>query len=210
MVHKLKIISLFIIFLFALIALSPLSAQEKQEVVLTISAAKSGEKMDAFNRAEALRRDQKFAEAMAEYQKVIQLGETCGKEAEAHYDIGICLIWLSKKDDAEAVFNEVLKRYPDNKEVMAYTKYCQSWIDVQRGGYEPAIARLQETLNQKTWTDEAFCSRALFQIGRIYLSFMQNRTSAEAVFSQVLAKYPDAEITNHPFLDNLKNGMSVN
>ena len=209
MVHKLKIIPLFILFLFALIALSPISAQEKQEVVLTISAAKSGEKMDAFNRAEELRKDQKFAEAMAEYQKVIQLGETCGKEAEAHYDIGICLIWLGRRDEADALFKDVLQLYPDNKEVAAYTRYCQSWIDVQRGKYEPAIARLHETLNQKTWTDEAFCSRALFQIGRIYLSFMQDQANAEQVFRLVLEKYPNAEITNHPFLDGLKKEMAL-
>jgi len=56
---------------------------------------------------------------------VILPGELCGKEAEAHYDIGICYAWLGKKDSAEVVFQQVIKAYADNAEALAYSQYYE-------------------------------------------------------------------------------------
>ncbi|HDL18654.1 MAG TPA: tetratricopeptide repeat protein [Bacteroidetes bacterium] len=79
------------------------------------------------------RNNGKYYDAIEKYKKVVNAGETFEKTAEAHYNIGLCYTWLGKKNDAEAVFKEVLNKYPDNKEVVAFTKYGLSWVDVQKG-----------------------------------------------------------------------------
>jgi len=145
----------------------------------------------------------KFREAIAEYQQVILPGDPCGKEAEAHYDIGLCYLWLMKLDTAVTVFHEVMKTYPDSNEVIAFSRYGLSWIDVQRGQFQQAIDRLQRTLDQNFYPDEEFCARAQFQIGRIYLVFLHDYDRAEQTFRKVMEQYPNAKIINHPFFDKL-------
>ncbi len=180
-----------------------LSAQQ-QELVLTIEPILSSDKLLHFAKAETLRTQMKFQEAIAAYQQVLAPGEFCGKEAEAHYDIGICYTWLGKKNTAEEVFQQVLKTYPEHKEVLAHSQFCLSWIDVQRGQFQQAIERLQKLLDQKIYADKEFCAKVQFEIGRIYLVFLQDPEKAELIFHQVLAAYPDAAIKNHPFLEKLK------
>ena len=111
---------------------------------------------------------------------------------------------MGKKDTAEAVFHDVMKTYPDNMEVIAYSKYCLAWIDVQRENFHDAVNRLQQTLDENLYSDKEFCARAQFQIGRIYLSFLHDQDKAEKAFRKLLADYPDAKIINHPFLEKLK------
>ena len=125
-------------------------------------------------------------------------------------DLKICLIWLGKWDEAEAIFKEVISTYPNNGEAVAYSKYCLSWIDVQRYNFDAAINRLQQTLDSKVWTDPEFCSRAEFQIGRIYQAFLQDHVKAQEVFDRVVVKYPGEKIMEHPFLDGAKKRMGVN
>ena len=196
--------------LFVLCGLSSTTVFAQQEVIVTIKGSSSGDKLAHFELAEQLRNQNKFREAMAEYWKVLSPGELCGKEAEAHYDIGICYTWLGKKDDAEAIFQEVLQTYPNNAEVIAHTYYCLSWIDVQRCNFEAAINRLQETLNSRIWTDAEFCARAEFQIGRIYQAFLHDHEKAQEIFDRVLVNYPDAMIIEHPFFEGAKKRIGVN
>lgn len=181
-----------------------LLAQQKQQLVVTIEPLSSSDKLLHFARAEDFRKQMKFREAIAEYQQVIMPGDPCGKEAEAHYEIGLCYLWLVKLDTAETVFHEVMKAYPDSNEVIAFSRYGLSWIDVQRKKFQDAIDRLQLTLDQKVSADKEFCAKAQFEIGRIYLVFLHNHEKAEQAFRRVLADYPDAEIINHPFLEKLK------
>jgi len=181
-----------------------LLAQQQQELVVTIEPLSSSDKLLHFARAEDFRNLTKFREAIAEYQQVILPGDPCGKEAEAYYDVGLCYLWLVKLDTAETVFHEVMKAYPDSNEVIVFSRYGLSWIDVQRGKFQDAIDRLQLTLDQKVYADKEFCAKAQFEIGRIYLVFLHNQEKAAQAFRKVLAAYPDAEITNHPFLEKLK------
>jgi len=176
----------------------------QQELVVTIEPLSSSDKLLHFARAETLRAKMKFREAISEYRQVILPGELCGKEAEAHYDIGICYTWLGKKDSAEVVFQQVIKAYGDNAEVRAYSQYCLSWVDVQRGKFQQAIERLQQLLDQNFYPDKEFCARAQFEIGRIYLVFLHQAEQADQAFRKVLANYPDAEVANHPFLAKMK------
>ncbi len=172
--------------------------------MVTIEPLSSSDKLLHFVKAETLRTNMKFREAIGEYRQVILPGEECGKEAEAHYDIGICYTWLGKKDSAEVIFQQVIKTYPDNMEVVAFSMYGLSWVDVQRGKFQPAIERLQQLLDRNVYPDKEFCARAQFEIGRIYLVFLHQAEQAEQAFRKVLANYPDAEVANHPFLAKLK------
>ena len=176
----------------------------QQQLVVTIEPLSSSNKLLHFVKAETLRTNMKIREAIGEYRQVILPGEVCGKEAEAHYDIGICYTWLGKKDSAEVIFQQVIKTYPDNMEVVAFSRYGLSWVDVQRGKFQPAIDRLQQLLDQNFYADKEFCARAQFEIGRIYLVFLHQPDQAEQAFLKVLANYPDAEVANHPFLAKMK------
>jgi len=202
------ILGVIVIIVINGLSVTTIRAQNKQEVVVTIEGFTPQEKLVHFYKGEELRNQMKFAEAIEEYNYVIGPGELCGKEAEAHYDIGICYTWLGKKDTAEAVFQEVMNTYPDSNEVIAFSRYGLSWIDVQRGKFQDAIGRLQQTLQQtldeNIYPEKEFCARAQFQIGRIYLVFLHDYERAEQAFRKVMEKYPDSEIINHPFLEKLK------
>jgi tetratricopeptide (TPR) repeat protein len=191
--------------LFAILVLcSTLYSQNVQEIIVTIAGINSSDKVLHFNAAEELRSQMKFQEAIEEYKYVISQDNLCGKEAEAHYNIGLCYTWMVKKDDAEAVFQKVLETYPDNKEVVAYSKYCLAWIDVQHEKFEDAIKRLENILDENLYTDKEYCAKVQFQIGRINLVFLQDEQKAHAAFQNVLAYYPDTKVINHPFLAKLK------
>lgn len=195
---------ILVVLVFSGLFVEKLSAQEKQEITVTIDKIPSDITNPDFLKGEELREQNKFRDAIAEYQKALSSKEPADVKAVVQYYIGICYLWMGKKNDAELVFKDIMKTYPDNGEVMAYTNYCLSWIDVQRGNYTPAIYRLQRLLDENRFSDEAFCSRAQFQIGRIYLSFVHDYERAEQAFQKVLDKYPNSEITNHPFLENFK------
>lgn len=181
-----------------------LLGQNKQEVMVTIKGLSSADKSAHFYKGEELRNQMKFGDAIEEYKKVIGGGELCGKESEAYYDIGLCCLWLVKLDIAETIFRDVIDTYPYDREAVAYSKYCLSWIDVQKGRFRKAINRLQQVLAENLYPEKEFSARAQFQIGRIYLVFMHDYERAEEAFQRVLEKYPDSEITGHPFLQNLK------
>lgn len=198
------ILIVMLFFIINGVFVSVLLAQHKQELEITIEGISSGDKTMHFNNGEELRKQHKFTKAIKEYQQVITPGNSCGKEAKALYNIGLCYTWIVKKDEAAAVFREILATYPDSSEVIAYSKYCLSWVDVQNNNFKPAIERLQKTLDEKLYQDEKFCSQAQFQIGRIYFSFIHDYDKAKEAFLILLEKYPDSEITNHPFLEGLK------
>lgn len=187
--------------------LSKLPAQTIQEITVTIDsviAVDTDTKLGHFNNAEQLREQQKFAEAIEEYELVLSSGDLCGKESEAHYCIGICYLWMGQFDEAENIFKEVLTTYPNDSEAIAFTRYSLSWLDVQNGNLYEAIERLRETLDENIYPDEEFCSRAQFQIGRIYFSYLNDYESAEKEFRILLDKYPNSEYTEHPFVAHLK------
>jgi TolA-binding protein len=136
-----------ILFLNCLFIATPF-AQDKQEIVVTINGISSGDKLTHFNNGESLRKQNKFFEAIEEYKQVISSGELCGKEAESHYNIGLCNTWFFELDKAEIVFHEVIKNYPDDDLATGNSEFCLAWIDVQKGNYNSAIDRLQNTLEK--------------------------------------------------------------
>ena len=190
------------------LSVTKLPAQNAQEIIVTIDTVitiDADTKLVHFNKGEELREQQKFADAIEEYKLVLSSGNSCGKESEAQYCIGICYLWMGQFRESESVFKEVLKTYPNDYEAIAFSNYSLSWLDVQNGNLYEAIERLRKTLDENFYTDEEFCSRAQFQIGRIYLSYLNDHKSAEKEFRVLLDKYPDSEYTNHPFVEHLKD-----
>lgn len=200
------IITLAIIGLFA----TKLPAQNTQEITVTIDSVitiDAETKLTHFNKGEELREQQKFADAIEEYKLVLSSGNSCGKESEAQYCIGICYLWMGKFNEAETAFNKVHNTYPNDNEAIAFARYSLSWLDVQNGKLFEAIERLRKTLDENFYTDEEYCSRAQFQIGNIYLSYLNDYKNAEKEFRILFDKYPDSEYTNHPFVAHLKGDL---
>lgn len=202
MSRKLKTISLITISL--LILSQSFLAQDKQEIVLTITGLPASDKLDHFNTGEALRKQMNFQEAIKEYRIVITPGEYCDKEPEAHYNIGLCYTWLGELDSASTVFNDVIKTYPANGMAVGYAQYSLAWIEVQRTEFEKAIERLQNILDNKVCEDVEFNAMVLFEIGRIYGAYLNDWEKAHEIFNLVLEQYPGTKVTNHSFITGLK------
>lgn len=69
----------------------------------------------AFFRAASMFRQEKFADALAAYQHVVDRFPDSIWVAEAHYHVGLCLRRLGKRDDAMAKFRFVIETYPGNR-----------------------------------------------------------------------------------------------
>lgn len=180
-----------------------LLAQERQEITLIINEIPPAIDNPDFIKGEELRKQSKLNEAINEYKKVVISNETVAVKAEADYRIGICYTWMGKVKDAESKFNEIIKTYPNDRETIAYAQYCLAWVDVQRKQFFKAINRLQRTLDNNLSSEEEYCSKAQFQIGRIYLVFLHDYDKAKEAFSKVLEQYPDSKIVNHPFIKDM-------
>ena len=185
-----------------------ISSQKMHAIVVTIEEISSDEKAAHFDSGEALRGKMRFRDAIREYRKVITPGEPCGKESEAHYNIGLCYTWLGKLDSAAVIFEEVINTYPDDGRAMGWARYGLAWVDAQKGNYDQAINLLQETLDSQVCPDRELNALILFQIGRIHLSYLNDLSKAREIFQRVLKEYPGTKITDHPFLEGLKKEMS--
>ena len=125
-------------------------------------------------------------------------------KAEAEYNIGLCKTWQGKFDEADVIFKGMLEKYPDDGKAKAYSEYCIAWVEIQKKDYYGAIARLEHILENKTCEDTEMCTKAQFQIGRIYLSYINDWEKAEEPFRKLVANYPNARILSHPFLEPYK------
>jgi tetratricopeptide (TPR) repeat protein len=174
------------------------------EIVVTIGTVDRS----AIAEADTLRKHFKFKEAIAEYQKVLETqGLSTSLRAEAEYNIGLSHTWLGEHDQAEAVFTRMFDTYKDDPNAVAYAQYCLAWIEVQREQYMTAVQRLQRVLSEGKCTDRELCARTQFQIGKIYLSFLKNKTAGMNALRLVVANYPDTKAYEHPWLNSLKKGM---
>ena len=200
--NKLLYVSL-VLFSF-LTAKQALFAQNPQEIVLTIEGLSVDENLNHFNNGEALRGQMKFNEAIAEYNKVISGGESCGKESEAHYNIGLCYTWLGKLDSAATIFGDVIRIYSGDGLAVGYAQYGLAWVDVQKENYENAIIRLENTLNSQVCKDMELNAMMQFAIGKIYGAYLRDWQKAGEFFKLVSERYPNTKIANHPYLKELK------
>lgn len=184
--------------------LSTVLGGETKEIVVVLEGLSSADKAAAFAKAEGLRKDMKFREAIQEYRKVLEGGETSVFEAEAQYNIGLSHTWLGERDKAEAVFAQMLQTCANDGKATAHAQYCMAWLEIQNGQFDQAIARLERMLTEKTCGDSELYARAQFQIGRVYLAFLHDRDSAQDAFRKLLADYPDSDTVQHPFLKPLR------
>ena len=203
---KRSYIYIFIILLvFSLVFGTNIFAQEKQEIVVTIETISPNIDNPDFLKGEELRKQFKMNDAITEYQKVVNSDEPDEVKVEADYRIGICYTWMGKINDAESKFKEVLKTYPNHVNKVAASQYCLAWVEIQQGKFYQAIDRLQKTLDDNICKDEEICSKTQFQIGRIYLSFLNDYEKAKAAFSKVSEKYPESKAADHQFIKRLKS-----
>ena len=118
---------------------------------------------------------------------------------EAEFDIGVCKYWLGDKE-AETIFKELPVTYSDDSDLKGFREHCLALIDIQNGDYNGAIERLKVILSDKTYTDKELYARTLFQIGKTYLCFLDDRANAKIYFKRVASEYPESEIAGHPYV----------
>ena len=90
--------------------------------------------------------------------------------------------------------------YTDDADLRGFCEHCLALIDIQNGDYKGAIARLQNILSDKSFTDKELYARTLFQIGKTYLCFLDDRKNANVYFDRVASEYPKSEIAGHPYV----------
>ncbi len=175
-------------------------AEPGNEIVVTIGAVDRS----AIAEAETLRKHFKFREVIVEYQKMLEKqGLSTSLRAEAEYNIGLSHTWLGEYDRAEAVFNRMLDEYKSDPNAIGYAQYCLAWVEIQKGKYREAIARLEQSQTAGNITDRELAARTQFLVGRTYLLFLSEPASARIAFKKVLTTYSDTEIAQHPYITKL-------
>ena len=175
-------------------------AEPGNEIVVTIGAADRS----ALALGDTLRKQYKFKEAIAVYQKVLDTqGIPVVVKAEAEYDIGLSYTWLGEYDPANAVFNRMLDVYKDDPNAVGYAQFCIAWVEIQKGKYQDAIARLESSVAKGNITDRELAARTQYLIGRTYLMFLDDPVNAKTAFLKVLSKYPETETARHPYIAGL-------
>ena len=182
-----------------------LFAQNKTEILLTIDSVSVTEVSAQFNYAENLRKELKFKEAIDEYKKVINAKEDSQFKAEATYDIGLCYCWLNDVENARMFFTTVINEYKTDPLVISFSQYGLSWLKVKEGKFYEAIEILEKELNSGNCNDYEHNAIMLFKIGKIYQKHPRDKEKANNIYRQLIAKYPEAKIVEHPFLNKLKN-----
>ncbi len=159
----------------------------------------------ALAEGDTLRKAHKFREAIEAYEKAIDSGISDEAIlAEAEYNIGLSHTWLGEYDTAEAVFNRMLVTYKDNPNAVGYAEYCLAWIEVQKGKYKEAVARLEHLIHTTKCPDRELCARAQFDIGKIYTSFLRNKDAGKTAFRTVVQEYANTKAYDHPWLESYK------
>ena len=175
-------------------------AQEK-EIVITIGDIDRS----LIAEGDSLRKAYKFREAVASYQKFLATqGAPVSLRAEAEYNIGLSYTWLGEYDSAETVFNRMLDTYRDNSNAVGYAQYCLAWVEVQKGKYSEAIARLEGSLARGNITDRELAAQTRYLIGKTYLMFLNDGEKAKEAFAKILKDYPDTKIAQHPYVSAMK------
>ena len=195
----------FLLFGLSNFSVKGLLGQNKQKVLIVIDGFSSSDKKEHFYKGEEFRKHFLFRQALKEYQYVVTGKDICGLESEAHYNIGLCYIWLRDLKNARKKFVDVIKICDESDIAFHFAAYGLAWIETKEKRFYEAIRRLQKELIMKKFKDMELSAKMQFHIGRIYLKYLHDYEKAEQAFKMVLEKYPNTKITDHPFLDHLKN-----
>ena len=172
-------------------------AEPGNEIVVTIGEVDRS----AIALGDTLRKQRKFNEAIAEYQKVLETqGIPVSLKAEAEYNIGLSHIWLGEYDQAEAVFNRMLDTYKDDPNAVGYAQYCIAWVEIQKGKYREAITRLERSLASRNITDRELAAKTQFLAGKTHLMYLNDPARARVAFLAVRSNYPETRIAQHPYI----------
>jgi tetratricopeptide (TPR) repeat protein len=191
--------------IFNTLIIPSLFAQNNTEITLTIDAIPTTETSLQFNSAEKLRKEFKFAEAIQEYENVINSKEETVLKPEATYNIGLCYTWLNNFESADYYFKKVINEHKNNLLAVSFANYGLAWLKVQEKKYYEAIEILENELNKNECNDYEHNAVMLFQLGKIYQKYILDFNKAEDIYKNLIASYPKAKIISHPFLSHLTN-----
>jgi tetratricopeptide (TPR) repeat protein len=178
------------------------ATEPTKEIVLNIGETDRS----ALAEGDTLRKKSQFREAIAAYEKLLATqGLALSIRAEAEYDIGLSHTWLGEYDAAATVFNRMLETYKDDPNAIGYAQYCLAWIEVQKGKYKEAIARLEWSLGKGNITDRELAASTQFMIGNTYFAYLNDPITAKFSFEKVHSIFPDTKIAQHPYVTALNN-----
>jgi tetratricopeptide (TPR) repeat protein len=150
------------------------AASTVREIVVPLGSSDRS----ALAEGDTLRKAHKYREAIESFRKVLDSGTVDASIlAEAEYNIGLSHTWLGEYDTAGAVFNRMLVTYKDNPNAVGYAGYCLAWIEVQKGKYKEAVARLERVRKASKITDPELNASICFQLGRINSKYLRNNAA---------------------------------
>ncbi|MGD8779167.1 MAG: tetratricopeptide repeat protein [Ignavibacteria bacterium] len=195
---------LMCVFIINPLVINKMTAQDKNEITITIDSIPNNSMSVHFVNAEELRKEFKFEEAINEYQEMINSKENNDLTPEATYNIGLCYCGLNDLENAGFYFTKVINEYKTDPLVVSFSQYGLSWIKVKESKFDEAIEILENELNSKNCNDYEHNAVMLFKIGKIYQNCLQDYEKANEIYKQLIANYPDAKIIDHPILDYLR------
>ncbi len=189
--EKIKVlVSFFSLFLGPLYAVAQDSGNEA--IYLQAIQADPNNETAHFNLGIIYQNDQKFDQAIPEFQKCVALKPS---DSQARELLELCqgMSALSKGDYSGGMdhFQNVLKVNPDNKDAKRLLAQCQAQVDLKEKRYPEALTALNEVIQ-----DDPQNYSAYKQLGFIYYQQKNYKKSVE-YWSQSLKLHEDAGIHNY-------------
>ncbi len=119
--------------------------------------------------------------------------------AQKQYEIALNYIKLGDLKRAEEQLKRVIDNYPTAGTSVSWAEYCLAWMDIHKDKFRSAIDKLQAIVDKDISKDDEVYAYAYYQIGRIYIAFLQDKVKADAAFGKVLELYPDSKPARRNF-----------
>ncbi len=134
-----------------------------------------------------------------DYQTATTLFETIIHKYPGHFSgrralafLYKCNKHLSKDSENLTLLDNVSATYP-NKEIDALAKNISVGELIKQGDYQTAIAKSKAVTN--SFADTEYSKYALFNLGSIYWYFLNDLKIGEAYYRQLIAAYPDDDLS---------------
>jgi len=147
----------------------------------------------AFLKAEALTGNEKYSQAIKEYESSLSL------ESDGHYSSlaklkgALCLKYIKKYDQAISEFTEIIDENPDNHTILVQARFALAQIEELKNNFDSAIKYYM--LVAVLYEDKELSPEALFSAGHLF-ERQGKIKEAIKVYKDLINKYNQSTLVN--------------
>jgi tetratricopeptide (TPR) repeat protein len=172
--------------------------------IFTGGASSLGKAKDSFLDDELaalllLESEGKYEEAIAQYVEIFKKEENKDKKRYVLVRLARCYRKAERNGFANFLDAEIRQNLTEDDELYATTLELESALFIGDGKHDDAIDRFNKLLSGFA-NNEAIHKHALYNLGCLYYLQFNDAATAKGYFDELLAKYPDDELTLHSML----------